>query len=186
MFEPLYTADEMKAAEAGHDVDVLMERAGRAVAETVLGLFPDAQRIVGVCGGGANGGDGRIALGLLREAGRDAEESDDLEGADLVLDALFGTGFHGEPRPEAAARIDRMNASRVPIVAIDVPSGVDASTGEISGEAVRAGHTVTFHGRKVGLVVAPGRFRTGTVTIADIGLEHRETGHRLATRDVLR
>jgi hydroxyethylthiazole kinase-like uncharacterized protein yjeF len=186
MFEPLYTADEMKAAEAGHDVDVLMERAGRALAETVLGLFPDAQRIVGVCGGGANGGDGRIALRLLREAGRDAEESDDFEGADLVLDALFGTGFHGEPRPEAAARIERMNASRVPIVSVDVPSGVDASTGEIAGEAVRAVHTVTFHGRKVGLVVAPGRFRTGTVTIADIGLEHRETGHRLATRDVLR
>jgi NAD(P)H-hydrate epimerase len=186
MFEPLYTADEMKAAEAGHDVDVLMERAGRAVAETVLGLFPDARRIVGVCGGGANGGDGRIALRLLSEAGLDAEESDDFEGADLVLDALFGTGFRGEPRPEAAARIERMNASRVPIVAVDVPSGVDASTGEIAGDAVRAVHTVTFHGRKVGLVVAPGRFRTGTVTIADIGLEHRETEHRLATRDVLR
>jgi ADP-dependent NAD(P)H-hydrate dehydratase / NAD(P)H-hydrate epimerase len=186
MFEPLYTADEMKAAEAGHDVDVLMDRAGRAVAETVLELFPDAQRIVGVCGGGANGGDGRIALRALREAGLDAEESDDLEGADLVLDALFGTGFHGEPRPEAAVRIERMNASRVPIVAVDVPSGVDASTGEIAGQAVRAVHTVTFHGRKVGLVVAPGRFRTGTVTIADIGLEHRDTEHRVATRDVLR
>jgi ADP-dependent NAD(P)H-hydrate dehydratase / NAD(P)H-hydrate epimerase len=186
MFEPLYTADEMKAAEAGHDVDVLMERAGSAVAETVLGLFPDARRIVGVCGGGANGGDGRIALRLLADAGIDAEESDDFEGADLVLDALFGTGFSGEPRREAAARIERMNASRVPIVSVDVPSGVDASTGEIAGDAVRAVHTVTFHGRKVGLVLAPGRFRTGTVTIADIGLEHRETEHRLATRDVLR
>jgi ADP-dependent NAD(P)H-hydrate dehydratase / NAD(P)H-hydrate epimerase len=186
MFEPLYTADEMKAAEAGHDVDVLMERAGRAVAEAVVGLFPDARRIVGVCGGGANGGDGRIALRVLREQGFDAAESDDVEGADVIVDALFGTGFRGEPRAEAAARIGRMNASRVPIVSVDVPSGVDASTGEIAGEAVRAVHTVTFHGRKVGLVVAPGRFRTGTVTIADIGLEHRDTEHRLATRDVLR
>ncbi len=186
MFEPLYTADEMRAAEAGHDVEVLMERAGRAVAETVLARFPDARRIVGVCGKGANGGDGRIALRFLREAGRDAEESEDPAGADLVLDALFGTGFHGEPRPEAAALIERMNATRVPIVSVDVPSGVDASTGEISGEAVRAAHTVTFHGKKVGLVVAPGRFRAGTVTIADIGLEPGETEHRLATRDVLR
>ncbi|HET9674784.1 MAG TPA: NAD(P)H-hydrate dehydratase, partial [Gaiellaceae bacterium] len=135
---------------------------------------------------GANGGDGRIALRFLREAGRDAEESEDPAGADIVLDALFGTGFHGEPRPDAAALIERMNASRVPIVSVDVPSGVDASTGEVSGGAVHAVHTVTFHGLKVGLVVAPGRFRAGTVTIADIGLEPGETEHRLTTRDVLR
>src|ERR671930_1315966 len=94
MTEPLYTADEMRAAEAGHDVPTLMERAGRAVADAVLERFPAAQRIVGVCGGGANGGDGRIALNLLKAAGRDAKESHDVEGADIVLDALFATGFH--------------------------------------------------------------------------------------------
>ena len=99
MLQPLYTADEMRAAEEGHDVDELMERAGRAVADEVLRRYPDARRIVGVCGGGANGGDGRIALRVLREAGRDAEEGDDLDGADVVLDALFGTGFQGKPRP---------------------------------------------------------------------------------------
>src|SRR5919197_6550115 len=87
MTEPLYTADEMRAAEAGHDVPVLMERAGRAVADAVLERLPAAQRIVGVCGGGANGGDGRIALNLLKAAGRDAKEAPEVEGADVVLDA---------------------------------------------------------------------------------------------------
>ena len=75
--EPLYTADEMRAAEQGHDVEELMERAGRAVADEVLRRFPDARRIAGVCGQGANGGDGRIALRILREHGREAEESDE-------------------------------------------------------------------------------------------------------------
>src|SRR5215207_9572416 len=125
MVEPLYTADEMRAAEAGHDVAGLMERAGRAVAAQVLERFPDARRIVGVCGGGANGGDGRIALRLLKEAGREAVESEDPAGADLVIDALFGTGFSGEPRPEAALVIERMNQAAAPVVSVDVPSGVD-------------------------------------------------------------
>ena len=90
MLQLLYTADEMRAAEEGHDVDELMEGAGRAVADEVLRRYPDARRIIGVCGGGANGGDGRIALRVLRAAGRDAEEGDDLNGADVVLDALGG------------------------------------------------------------------------------------------------
>ena len=63
---PLYTAAEMKAAEAGHDVDVLMERAARAVADAVRERFPQARRVRAVCGKGANGGDGRIAVRLLR------------------------------------------------------------------------------------------------------------------------
>jgi ADP-dependent NAD(P)H-hydrate dehydratase / NAD(P)H-hydrate epimerase len=186
MTEPLYTADEMRAAEAGHEVPVLMQRAGRAVAEAVLERFPSARRIVGVCGGGANGGDGRIALNLLKEAGRDAEESNEVEGADLVLDALFGTGFHGAPRPEAAALIERINASDATVVAVDIPSGVDASTGEVPGAAVEAELTVTFHGRKVGLAVAPGRHLAGEVVVADIGLTPAETAHALVTRDILR
>jgi len=186
VLEPLYTADEMRAAEQGHDVDELMERAGRAVAEEVLRRYPDAKRIVGVCGGGANGGDGRIALRLLRDEGLDAAESDEVEDADVILDALFGTGFRGEPRADAAALIERVNASGAVVVAVDVPSGVDASTGEIPGAAVRADHTVTFHGRKVGLEVAPGRFRAGTVSVADIGLAGADTTHQLVGGDVLR
>src|SRR5207247_5712349 len=98
MLEPLYTADEMRAAEAGHDVDELMARAGRAVAEEAMRRFPDARRFVAVCGGGANGGDGRIAVDVLAAAGRDARVADDVSGADVILEDLFGTGFHGEPR----------------------------------------------------------------------------------------
>ena len=123
MLQPLYTADEMRAAEEGHDVEALMERAGRAVADQVLRRYPDARRIVGVCGGGANGGDGRIALRVLREAGRDAQEGDDLDDADVVLDALFGTGFQGKPRAEAAERIERINAAGKPVVAVDCRPG---------------------------------------------------------------
>ena len=184
MFEPLYTAEEMRAAEQGHDVDAMMERAGRAVADVVLRRYPDARRIAAVCGKGANGGDGRIALRLLAEAGRETTES--LGGEhDVVIDALFGTGFHGEPRAEAAELIAAINDSPAPVVAVDVPSGVDASTGEVAAAAVRADLTVTMHGRKVGLAVAPGRFHAGEVEVADIGLEHTDTRVRRVTEDIL-
>ena len=184
MFEPLYTADEMRAAEQGHDVEALMERAGRAVADNVLRRYPDARRIAAVCGKGANGGDGRIALRVLAESGR--ETSEELEDdPDLVIDALFGTGFRGEPRQDAALLIERVNGAGVPVVAVDIPSGVDASTGEVPGVAVRADVTVTMHGRKVGLVVAPGRFHAGEIDVVDIGLEHADTEQRLVTDAVL-
>src|SRR5437762_3118821 len=130
MLDPLYTADEMKAAEAGHDVPTLMERAGRAVAEEALRRYPDARSFGAVCGGGANGGDGRIALEALRAAGRTGVEG---TAAEVLIDALFGTGFHGEPRPDAAQLIEELNASGAPIVAVDLPSGVNADTGEVAG-----------------------------------------------------
>jgi NAD(P)H-hydrate epimerase len=185
MFEPLYTADETRAAEKGHDVAELMELAGAAVAREVLQLFPDAHRVAVVCGGGANGGDGRIAARILRGEGLDAVETTAVEQADVIVDALFGTGFRGEPRAEAAATIQRINAATAPVVSVDVPSGVDASTGEIAGEAVRAAVTVTFHGLKVGLAVAPGRFHTGEAVVADIGLEPAATELKLVTPAVL-
>ena len=186
MLEPLYTAEEMRTAEEGHDVPTLMERAGRAVAEAALARFPDARRFACVCGGGANGGDGRIAARVLREAGRDAEDTTEVEGADVIVDALFGTGFRGEPRAHAAVVIERMNGAGVPLVAVDVPSGIDASTGEVAGPAVRADLTVTMHAPKVGLHVAPGRFHAGEIAVVDIGLEHEATEHRLVTREILR
>ena len=191
MLAPLYTAAEMREAEERHPgypetATELMERAGAAVARELLSGIPTPRRIAVVCGGGSNGGDGRVAVRHLREAGREAEETDDVEGADVVVDALFGTGFHGEPRPGAAARIERINAVGAPVVAVDVPSGVDASTGEIAGAAVRAALTVTFAGPKVGLHVAPGAFHTGEIVVADIGLEPVATGHRLVTDEILR
>jgi NAD(P)H-hydrate epimerase len=183
MFAPLYTADEMRAAEEGHDVEAMMERAGRAVADAVLRRYPDARRIAAVCGKGANGGDGRIALRVLAEAGR--ETSEELDGADVVIDALFGTGFHGAPRDDAARLIDDMLWTGTPIVAVDLPSGVDASTGEIAGAAVVADVTVTMHAPKVGLAVAPGHFYAGDVEVADIGIAPGQTRHRLVTQEIL-
>jgi ADP-dependent NAD(P)H-hydrate dehydratase / NAD(P)H-hydrate epimerase len=177
----------MKRAEAGHDVDQLMARAGRAVAEEAMRRFPDAQRFVAVCGGGANGGDGRIALEVLESAGKAARSAEDapVEEADVIIDALFGTGFHGEPREDAAQAIAAMNVAAKPIVAVDLPSGVDASTGEVAGGCVNASLTVTMHGPKVGGEVAPGRFHAGEVVVADIGLELLETENRLVTPAIL-
>jgi NAD(P)H-hydrate epimerase len=168
-------------------VDELMARAGRAVAEHAMRRFPDARRFVAVCGKGANGGDGRIAMQVLEAEGRAVRSPDEarLRDADVIIDALFGTGFHGEPREDAARRIEEINATWVPVVSVDLPSGVDASTGEVAGACVRADLTVTFHGPKVGLEVAPGRFHAGEVAVADIGLELQVTEHRLVTPAIL-
>jgi ADP-dependent NAD(P)H-hydrate dehydratase / NAD(P)H-hydrate epimerase len=179
--EPLYTAEEMRSAEAGHDVDALMQRAGAAVAEELMRRFPDARRVALHAGGGANGGDGRIAGELLRSQGRELVE----ERPDVVIDALLGTGLKGAPRDETSGVIERINAAGVPVLAVDIPSGVNASTGEVAGAAVRADATVTMHGPKVGLAVSPGRFHAGEVTVANIGLEPAETEHRLVTPELL-
>jgi NAD(P)H-hydrate epimerase len=197
MLDPLYTAAEMRAVEEGYpgypdSMRELMQRAGTAVALAVLELFHGTSSFTVVCGGGSNGGDGRVTAEVLRSEGRDVRlveaRSDDHElgRPDMVIDALFGTGFEGEPRAEAAALIERINALGRPILAIDVPSGVNASTGEVPGVAVRASGSVTFHGRKVGLVVGPGRFHAGIVYVADIGLQPTETRHQLVRGELLR
>jgi hydroxyethylthiazole kinase-like uncharacterized protein yjeF len=179
--EPLYTAEEMKAAEVGNDVDALMRRAGAAVAEELMRRYPDARRVALHAGGGANGGDGRIAAEILTAQGRELVD----ERPDVVIDALLGTGLEGEPREETARLIEQINASGAPVLAVDIPSGVNASTGEVAGAAIQADITVTMHGPKVGLAVAPGRFLAGGVVVADIGLEQAETEHRLVTPQIL-
>jgi NAD(P)H-hydrate epimerase len=190
--EPLYTADEMRAAEAGHDTRELMERAGALAAETGAQEMHGAHRWTIVVGGGANGGDGRIMARHLEAKGKqvtllDAKAGElELGDPEVIVDALFGTGFAGAPRPDAARLIARINEHPARVFAIDVPSGVDASTGEVPGAAVDADATVTFHGRKVGVVVAPGRFHAGRVHTVDIGLDPRETVHRLVLPQILR
>lgn len=211
--EPLYTAEEMRAAEEAYEGPTLelMERAGSAAADAILERYPEGTVSIW-CGTGSNGGDGLVIARKLRAAGRDvqirllgdegtmagdaAENLDRARGAgipfvdelvetSLVVDALFGTGFRGKPRKEAAAAIEQLGALRGRVVAVDVPSGVDASTGEIAGPAVRAELTVTFHGRKVGVVVAPGRFHAGEVVVADIGISSSETRHQRVSSEIL-
>src|SRR6476646_10489156 len=179
--EPLYTAEEMRAAEAAHDVDAMMQRAGAAVAEELMRRFPDARRLALHAGGGANGGDGRIAAEILAAQGRELVD----ERPEVVIDALLGTGLKGEPRDETSQLIEQINSAGAPVVAVDIPSGVNASSGEVAGAAVRSDLTVTMHGPKVGLAVAPGRFHVGEVAVADIGLEPAETEHRLVTPEIL-
>jgi ADP-dependent NAD(P)H-hydrate dehydratase / NAD(P)H-hydrate epimerase len=180
--EPLYTAAEMRAAEAGHDVDAMMQRAGGAVADEVMRSFPDAHRIALHAGGGANGGDGRIAAEILRAQGREVVD----DRPDVVIDALLGTGLEGAPREATSRLIEQINSAGVPVLAVDIPSGVNASTGEVAGAAVNAAVTVTMHGPKVGLAIGPGRFLAGKVVVAHIGLEHAETEHRLVAPQLLR
>ncbi|MEK6229171.1 MAG: NAD(P)H-hydrate dehydratase [Actinomycetota bacterium] len=176
----------------------LMERAGTGLARCVARVArPGRVRVV--VGKGNNGGDGLVVARLLREEGREVDvlataplgelrgdaaanldalpgdppepfDAAALDGSGVVLDALLGTGFSGEPREPAAGAIAAINTSDAPVVACDVPSGVDASTGEVAGEAVRADVTCTFHGSKVGLHVAPGAHHPGDVETIDMGI----------------
>ena len=93
-----------------------------------------------------------------------------LEGAGLIVDAIFGTGFAGSPRDPARSAIDAMNEASAPVVATDIASGVNASTGEVEGKAVGADLTVTFHAPKLGHWVAPGKGHAGELRVAPIGI----------------
>ena len=168
----------MRAAEAGHDVEAMMQRAGAAVAKELMRRFPDARRVAIHAGGGANGGDGRIAGEILRAQGRELVD----ERPDVVIDALLGTGLRGAPREEtlAADRADQRRRrsgarSRHPVRRERVHR-----RGRRRGGSTRTSPS-TMHGPKVGLAVAPGRFHAGEVAVADIGLETAETEHRLVT-----
>ncbi|QIN79491.1 NAD(P)H-hydrate dehydratase [Rubrobacter marinus] len=120
------------------------------------------------------GGDAAVNLDVLRNlavrlVGRDAF-SEELAGADLVVDALLGTGFEGEVRGDLSGLIREINDAAAPVVAVDVPSGVNGSTGEVEGPAVRADLTVCAHAAKVGCVVSPGGDHAGRVEVVDIGI----------------
>ena len=210
------TAEEMREIDrsaievVGIPGVVLMENAGRAVADTVKKLLEDVvgPRVCIFAGKGNNGGDGfvvarhlansqvrvkmfllgnadqvqgdaRINMDILACMGIEAEElyADGLPTArvamsmsDLVVDAVFGTGFKGEVEGYISHVIDTINESGQPIVAVDVPSGLDSTTGRVSSSCINATHTVTFGLPKVGLLLYPGAGYVGELTVADIGL----------------
>jgi hydroxyethylthiazole kinase-like uncharacterized protein yjeF len=119
-------------------------------------------------------GDPQVNLETLRNlnvrfVGSD-EFEDELRGADLVVDALLGTGFKGEVREKEAGFIEKINGAVAAVVAVDVPSGVDGSTGEVWGAAVQADLTVCAHAAKLGCVVSPGFEYAGEVAVVDIGI----------------
>ncbi|HET6949808.1 MAG TPA: NAD(P)H-hydrate dehydratase [Acidimicrobiales bacterium] len=167
------TPEEMAAvdAEAPEPTEVLVGRAGAAVARHAVGMLGGTygRRVVVVAGKGNNGADGRDASARLRRRGvrtqviGATEAPRRLPPADLVIDAAYGTGFRGEyaaPDPAGA-----------PVLAVDIPSGVAGTTGQVGGAAVAAERTVTFAALKPGLLFHPGRALAGDGVVADIGLD---------------
>jgi hydroxyethylthiazole kinase-like uncharacterized protein yjeF len=144
-------------------------------------LRAGARRVTVVCVAplGDFTGDARTNLErLVGEAPLDLAEDrqrvqEALGEAAVIVDALLGTGFQGEARDMVGEAIEAMNAATAPVVSVDVPSGVNASTGVASGAAVRAVATVTFHAGKPGLWIAPGKAHAGEVETIDIGIPRR-------------
>jgi NAD(P)H-hydrate epimerase len=196
--EQMRATDQWAIETRGTPSLELMERAGEGLADTVARHAP-AGRVAVVCGKGNNGGDGLVAARLLRQAGRQVDvllvwpgewlqgdakqmlerlpgpapepfEAGRLKGAHAIVDAVLGTGFEGAPRKPADAVIAAINAAKARVIAADVPSGVNASTGEVEGEAVLAAATATFHRAKPGLWISPGKGYTGVVDVIDIGI----------------
>jgi len=188
-------ADRLTIAGGTPGID-LMENAGRAVADAVSAVL-QGRRVVIVAGPGNNGGDGFVAARHLAERGYlvrvsfvgdrkrlqgDAalaaerwsgpvEEASpvSLTDCDIVVDALFGAGLDREVEGLPRAMIKAMNGAGVPLIAVDLPSGVNGTSGAVMGLAVKATHTVTFFRRKTGHMLLPGRLHCGSVEVADIG-----------------
>jgi len=177
---------------------VLMENAGRTVADAISHRF-SPRPVAVLCGPGNNGGDGFIAARILAERGwhvrlallgdREALKGDAamaagrwpgvveplsdsvIEGVGLVVDALFGAGLARPVEGVAAEIIAALNETKIPVVAVDVPSGVDGASGEVRGIAPKAALTVTFFRRKPGHLLLPGRTYCGETLVAAIGIE---------------
>jgi ADP-dependent NAD(P)H-hydrate dehydratase / NAD(P)H-hydrate epimerase len=190
-------ADRLTIA-SGLAGSVLMENAGQAVADVLAARHPPGSRVAVVAGPGNNGGDGfvaarvlaergyRVRLSLAGDRGRlrgdaaqaatrwqgavEAAEPTALAGADIIVDAMFGAGLDRPVEHAAAAMIAAMNASGAPILAVDLASGINGTSGAVMGSAVRASRTVTFFRRKPGHLLLPGRVHCGAIEVADIGI----------------
>jgi hydroxyethylthiazole kinase-like uncharacterized protein yjeF len=189
-------ADQLAIA-AGTSGFALMLSAGRAVAEAAMDLVEHGPVLV-VAGGGNNGGDGFVAAAELVARGRDVTvvllgDRDALKGdaalaarnwagpvlpcepqsigtPALIIDALFGAGLNRMIKDGPLDVIDAINASGVPVLSVDLPSGIKGTTGAVMGGAVRATETVTFFRRKPGHLLLPGRLYCGRVRVVDIGI----------------
>ena len=190
-------ADRLTIAGGISGID-LMERAGAAVAAAVVARHPAGSRVAVVAGPGNNGGDGFVAARLLAERGYRVEmllfgdvsrlkgdaaraaakwkgpiaaaEPQRLDGAQVVIDALFGAGLDRPVEGPARSVIEAMNAQPAPIVAVDLPSGINGTSGALMGTAVHAAQTVTFFRKKPGHLLLPGRLYCGATSVADIGI----------------
>lgn len=190
-------ADRLAVA-AGTPSLTLMDNAGRCVAREARALLGAGRRAAVLCGPGNNGGDGFVAARYLREGGAEvhvallgaptalrgdaavmaqrwggeigALSPSAIDGADVVIDALFGAGLARAITGVAADVIAVLNAADVPVLAVDVPSGLDGSTGQALGAVVEATRTVTFFRRKPGHLLMPGRALCGPVIVDDIGI----------------
>jgi NAD(P)H-hydrate epimerase len=194
--DEMYRADALAIGRGTSGV-TLMENAGRAAARVIADRHERGPVAV-LCGPGNNGGDGfviarllqrqgwPVRLGLLGEAAAlkgdaasmaarwtgpiETLSTDLLAGAGLVVDALFGAGLSRPIDGIAAAVIEAVNEAGLPVVAIDVPSGVDGTAGRVFGPAIRAQESVTFFRKKPGHLLAPAKFLCGKVTVCDIGI----------------
>ncbi|AXV15478.1 bifunctional ADP-dependent NAD(P)H-hydrate dehydratase/NAD(P)H-hydrate epimerase [Neorhizobium sp. SOG26] len=194
-------AADASSAQSGIPSLDLMERAGRAVAASALRHFPGARRFAVLCGPGNNGGDGYVTARALSEAGAkvvvhylwdvnalkgDAKRALELcplppqrlelyepARGDVVVDALFGAGLAREVPETIVNLIGRVEQAGVPVLAVDLPSGVCGRRGTVLGAAFRASHTVTFMTRKPGHLLLPGRSLCGDIEVFDIGIPHR-------------
>jgi hydroxyethylthiazole kinase-like uncharacterized protein yjeF len=189
-------ADRLTIAAGTPGIE-LMENAGRAVADAA-GSLSQGKRVAVVAGPGNNGGDGFVAarhlaergyavkVSLISEASRlkgdarlayerwsgptEAATPAALANCDIVIDALFGAGLDRAVEGLPRAMIEAMNACGAPVIAVDLPSGVNGTSGAVMGVAVKARHSVTFFRRKTGHLLLPGRLHCGTLEVADIGI----------------
>lgn len=190
-------AAEAAAIESGVASAALMETAGKHVADVAMRAWTKRPVTV-VCGPGNNGGDGFVAARLIADAGwpvkaaligereklkGDAKLMADLyqgeiapfsaqalDGAGLIIDAIFGTGLVRAVEGEFKAAIEAINAHPAPALAVDIPSGVSTDEGAVLGTAIQAARTVTFHAKKLGHLLFPGRALAGAVDVVDIGI----------------